>query len=100
MTNRDDSYFAGCLSRLARRVRRDPRLAPAAAVRDRNGVCVRRYRWAQGRKICVLDASARKRPVGVKHTLNLLRGLQERGCLSAARKAQRRSTCVLVKRIR
>ena len=45
-------------------------------LRDRNGICVRGYRWTQSRRICVLDAPARERKRGVGHTLNLLRGLQ------------------------
>jgi hypothetical protein len=58
-------------------------------LRDRNGVCVRRYRWTQGRKICALDAPARKSKPRLQHTLNLLRGVMvsktERKSQGAAR---------------
>jgi hypothetical protein len=63
-------------------------------VRDRNGQTVRRYRWTQDRKVCVLDAPPQERKQGVAHTLNLLRGLQTK-----SKRTEHRARCVLVKHI-
>jgi hypothetical protein len=51
---------------------------------------------AECKRICALNSPQRKRPAGVKHTLNLLRGLQPR---NQRRLRDSKIRCVLIKRI-